>query len=149
MTGVLIGLFLSAFLAAGPQDTSAATGTKQVLSVNEIMVSVITPATDYLWQMQDPQSDEDWKRLEDAAAVVIAAGSLVRQGGAGPEDAEWAADPAWQAFTDRMIDAAVDARTAARGRNLDALLEAGNVLYPPCEECHREFHPGLRQSSGE
>jgi hypothetical protein len=148
MTGVLFGLFLGMFLVAGSNDTAPATAaSKKSLSVNETMVSVITPATDYLWQMQDPQSDDDWKRLQDAAAVVIAAGSLIRQGGAGPNDDEWAADPAWQAFTDRMVDAAVDARIAARNKNLDALLEAGNVLYPPCEECHRQFHPGIRQSS--
>ena len=114
------------------------------VSVNEIMVSAITPATNTLWGVDDPQTFEAWKELEDAAIVVIAAGTLVKDGGAGPNDSSWAADPAWQAFAETMIDAAAVALGAARAKDLDALVTATEVMYPPCEECHMQFHPGMQ-----
>ena len=43
------------------------------VSVREVMISAIAPATDTLWGADDPQTDEAWKALEEAAIVVIAA----------------------------------------------------------------------------
>jgi len=113
------------------------------LSVMELMVTVVTPATDTLWGIEDPQTDEEWKVYIDAADTVIDAGRTIKAGGTGPSDSEWAAEPAWQGFADRMIGAAEDARTAAENRDLEAMFTAGEVLYPPCEECHLQFNPGV------
>lgn len=113
------------------------------VSVREIMEGVITPATNTLWGVENPQSDEDWRPLEEAAIAVIAAGSLIQSGGAGPDDAEHAADPRWQAWSDTMVEAALTTLEAVRARDLDAMIEATNVMYPPCEECHIAFHPGV------
>ena len=62
----------------------------------------------------------------------------------GPNDAGWAADPAWQAFSDALISAGRDARDAAVNKDVEAMYTAGEVLYPPCEECHLQFHPGVK-----
>ena len=113
------------------------------VSIREVMDGVITPATNTLWGVEDPQSDEDWRPLEEAAIAVVAAGSLIRTGGAGPDDAERAADPRWQAWSDTMVEAAMTALESIRARDLDAMIEATNVMYPPCEECHIAFHPGV------
>lgn len=113
------------------------------LSIREVMESVITPATNTLWGVEDPQTDDEWRVLEDAAITTIAAGDLVARGGAGPNDAEWAARGEWQAFNDIMVTAASDALKAIRARDLDALLAANDVLYPPCESCHIAFNPGV------
>lgn len=107
------------------------------------MLDVVTPATNTLWGVADPQTDAEWNVLVVAASQVIAAGEQIKRGGSGPDDMTRAADPAWQAFADRLIGAANDARDAASGKNLDALFEANDVLYPPCEECHIQFHPGV------
>lgn len=114
------------------------------VSVREVMVSAITPATNTLWAADDPATEEAWQELVDAAVVVIAAGSLVKDGGAGPADNAWAAEEAWQAFSDTMIAAGVDALGAARAKDFDALVTATEVMYPPCEECHAQFHPDMR-----
>jgi cytochrome c556 len=106
----------------------------------EVMESVIAPATDTLWRVEDPQTDEDWKQLEEAAIATIAAGVLVKRGDASATDDAWATDPAWRELADRMISVAAECRDAARTRDLDALLAAGEVLYPPCAECHMQFH---------
>ena len=109
------------------------------------MVTVVAPATDTLWGIEDPQSDQEWQVFIDAANAVIGAGAALRQGGAGPNDNRWAADPAWQAFVDQLVDAAEFAREAAANKNLDGMYTAGEIIYPPCEECHIQFHPGVQE----
>ena len=111
------------------------------MSINDLMVTVIAPATDTLWGIEDPQTDADWQIFIDAADVVIDAGKVLKVGGAGPDDGARASDPEWQAFADRLIAAGLDARHAAVNKDLDAMYSAGDVLYPPCEECHVRFHP--------
>ena len=114
------------------------------MSINDLMVTVVTPATDTLWGIEDPQTDEDWQVFIDAADIVIEAGKTIKVGGTGPDDNDWASDPAWDAFADRLIDAGVDARNAANNKDVEAMYTAGEVLYPPCEECHIQFHPGIQ-----
>lgn len=113
------------------------------VSVNDTMINVITPATNTLWGVEDPQTEADWKELAAAAALVIEATQSIRQGGSGSKDMQWSANADWQAFADRLIAAAEDATAAAKAMDLDALLNANDVLYPPCEECHLQFHPGV------
>lgn len=113
------------------------------VSVNDTMINVITPATNTLWGVEDPQTEADWKELADAAALVVEAARSIRQGGSGSKDMQWSANPDWQAFADRLIAAAEDASAAAKAMDLESLLDANDVLYPPCEECHLQFHPGV------
>ena len=113
------------------------------VTIKQIMESVITPPTNTLWGADDPKTDEEWKNLEDAAIAVIASGALINLGGSGPNDNNWVKEPAWRAFTKVMTDAGKDALKAIRAKNMDALFEAGDVLYPPCEGCHLKFNPGV------
>jgi len=131
-------LFLMTFVASGADEVPEPT-----MSIMELMVTVVTPATDTLWGIEDPQTDEDWQVFIDAADTVIDSGRTIKVGGTGPNDRTWAADPAWQALADRLIGAGEDARTAAENRDIDAMFTAGEVLYPPCEECHLQFNPGV------
>jgi len=145
MTRIIL-LLIACLLQVGCQPGSAADTAAPVptMSVNDLMVTVVTPATDTLWGIEDPQTDEDWQVFIDAADVVIRAAQTIKVGGTGPMDNVWAADPAWDAFADRLIGAGVDARTAAETRDIEAMFTAGEVLYPPCEECHLQFHPGMQ-----
>lgn len=133
---------ISVILLACP---GASQSDENALTINELMTTVITPATDTLWGVEDPQTDGDWKVLEDAALVTIRAGLQVQKGGKGPNDNSWAAEPEWQAFAKEMTKAAEDGLQAIRDRNLDALFEANDVLYPPCENCHLKFNPGVAE----
>jgi hypothetical protein len=117
---------------------------KPSMSIMELMVTVVTPATDTLWGIEDPQTDADWQVFIDAANVVIESGETMKIGGTGPNDNEWAGDPAWDAFADTLIGAGVDARNAANNKDIEAMYTAGEVLYPPCEECHIQFNPGVQ-----
>lgn len=133
-------LFLPLLAGCGNGSSAAPVPT---MSVNDLMITAIAPATDTLWGIEDPQSDEDWQVYVDAADAVIEAGRIVKVGGTGPGDSEWAASGEWQAFADRLISAGRDAKRAAENRDLEGMYAAGDVLYPPCEECHIAFHPGV------
>ena len=48
-----------------------------------------------------------------------------------------------QAFVQVMNNTGIDALVAARDHDVDALPQAGNVLYPPYEACDIEDNPGV------
>ncbi len=113
------------------------------LSIKQIMESVITPATNTLWEIYDPKTDEDWERLEQAALTTITAAILTGQGGSGEGDMMSVKEPGYQAFNQLMINAANDALAAIAKRDVDALQQAGDDLYPPCEACHLTYNPAV------
>jgi hypothetical protein len=115
-------------------------------SVNDVMVTVITPATNTIWGIEDPRTDEEWQVFIDAAAQLIDAATRIKAGGAGPDDSAWAEEAEWQRYADVLINSGMEIQAAARERDLDTLINVSNdQMYPPCEECHVMFHPGLRQ----
>lgn len=120
-----------------------ADGDVSEVSVLEVMENVITPATNILWAADAPQTDEEWKALDNAATTMVAITSFLKHGGNGPSDQDWASQPTWQALTISMDMAALQARQAIKDKNLEALLEAGNAIYEPCEVCHLQFNPGV------
>lgn len=143
-TGLAAVVVSAAMLSASAQTPYPMAGGPYLVTIKDLMEQTITPATNTIWGAYAPPSDEaEWKSLEEAAVTLLAAANLVALGGAGPMDNEWAEDPAWKAFNQVMIDAGVDALAAIRARDHDALLTAGDVLYPPCEGCHQQFNPAV------
>jgi cytochrome c556 len=137
----LTGLLLAVLAAVSADENGAP---KPTTSVFELMQTVVVPASDTLWGIEDPQTDDDWQVFVDAAQALIVASETIKQGGTGPNDAAWAASPDWQAFADRLLAASTAAKAAAEQRDLDGMFSAGDVLYPPCEECHLQFNPGVQ-----
>ena len=135
-------VLISAACSSGETPKDAAP--VPTMSINDLMITVVAPATDTLWGIEDPQTEQDWQVFVDAAELVIDAGKTIKVGGTGPGDGEWARNPEWQAFADQLINAGEDAKRAARNKDLEAMYTAGEVLYPPCEECHLAFHPGVQ-----
>lgn len=144
-------MFLAIVAAAGfssmprvwAQETGAADG-RPLVTIKELMEKTITPATNTIWNAYEPPADEaQWIALEEAAVTLLAAANVVAIGGTGPMDNQWVKEPAWKGFNQGMINAGVDALAAIRARDHDALLAAGDALYPPCEVCHELFNPGV------
>jgi hypothetical protein len=133
-------LFIVVGSGYADEPSTAATPT---VTVKEVMEKTITPATNVLWNAFEPPTDEQWAALEEAAVTLLVAANSIATGGAGPMDAKWAADPAWQAFDRVMIEAGISALRAVRARDLEGLTAAGDVLYPPCEGCHTQFNPAV------
>jgi hypothetical protein len=109
-----------------------------------LMVDVVAPATNTLWGIDNPDTDVEWRELADAAELTIRAFRQIKEGGIGPNDMAWAADPRWQAYSDAAIAAAEEARIAIEHRDAGALREANAELYGTCGACHLDFHPTIR-----
>lgn len=137
----VLSLGVAAFAAAAPEPSIPGT------TVRELMIDIVTPATDALWGVEDPRTDAEWRVLDDAARDVIDVFRSIKLKEADRNDGSRPAQPNWDAYTDEVISAAEAARQAIGARDVDALLEAGNVLYPPCENCHLEYHPGVKGQS--
>lgn len=137
-------IFLAVLLATLSVVGLAADSIDHRVTVRQVMTSAITPATNTLWGAEESPDDAGWQSLADAAVVVIATGTLIKSGGSGGDDEQWAAEQAWQDYADVMINAAADALAATEARDIDALMTATEVMYPPCEECHAQYHPEMQ-----
>ncbi len=124
--------------------TGCANDAPPEMTIMELMVSQVVPATDTIWGIEDPQTDEEWQVFVDAADVTIAAFKQAKIGGSGPNDSTWAADPKWQIYSDQVIAAAESAKSAVAARDVEAMWDAGGELYTPCEQCHIDFNPGVQ-----
>ncbi len=124
-----------------PEDEIPATNSS---TVEDVMTNAIAPASDVIWRAGEPQTGEEWQAIEDAATIVITNAKLIKLGGMGPKDNDWAAEPEWQAFANTVLEVGQLALAAAQSKDTDAIFTAGNDLYPPCEECHSLFNPGVQ-----
>jgi cytochrome c556 len=134
-------LLLVATTASIGQDTVIPEVTSG--TIMEAMVVTITPASDIIWGVEDPQTDEEWQVLDDAAITLKEAFEATRAGGVGPNDNAWASEAKFQAYVDQEMAAIEHSRAAIAARDLDALFDAGGELYTPCEECHIDYNPAV------
>ena len=142
---IAISTVLAVSACTAEELVPAATPPATETTIMEMMVVTITPATDTLWGVDDPQTDEEWRVLDAAAVAVIETFEKMRNGGSGPNDDAWASEAKFQAYIDEEIAAGEAARAAIAAKDLDALFSAGDVLYPPCENCHIDFNPGVQE----
>lgn len=112
-------------------------------TIMETMVVTVTPASDIIWGVEDPQTDEEWQVLDDAAVTLMKAFEATSAGGIGPNDNAWAAEAKFQAYVDQEMAAIEQSRAAIAARDLEALFDAGGELYTPCEECHIDYNPAV------
>jgi hypothetical protein len=138
-----MGILLPLTAITVAQHSTAAAERQPSVTIKEVMEMTITPATNTMWNVPERPTDEQWAALEQASITLLVAADAIATGGAGQRDAVWAGNPAWAAFNEAMIKAGLDALKAIRARDSEALLAAGDVLYPPCEGCHLQFNPGV------
>ncbi len=111
------------------------------ISFNQLMVKFIDQAADPIWNaaVTPPKSDAEWEQIEYHAIQLATTGTLLRVGGTGSMDMEWASAPDWAPFADKMTQAALAAAQAAKNKDVAALQAAGDDIVLNCEGCHRAF----------
>jgi Cytochrome C' len=118
-----------------------------VVSVNALMVTWIDNAGHVLWDVEKkglaPKNEADWQELEDHATQLAAAGSLIQMGGTGKADSGWVQQNGWKTDAQAMTTAALADLSAAKSRNLEAVIKANGELVASCESCHKAFKPEL------
>ncbi|MFT4748422.1 MAG: cytochrome c556 [Pseudohongiellaceae bacterium] len=118
----------------------AANAAEPLLTVKQVMNSVITPSTNIIWGAYQLETQAQWKEIENAALAVIAASNLLQMGGSGDKERDIAQQAQWQRFTGQMIAASEKVLIAVAAKDEEALSAAGNDdLYPPCETCHQKY----------
>jgi hypothetical protein len=147
---IAAGLLLAACSAPPPAATPAAAPPPIPTlntSYNELMVAWIDNAGHVLWDVEKagfaPKNEADWIEVEDHAVQLMAAGSVIQLPGTGTGDRAWSTEDGWKANARLLSEAGAAALTAARARNLPALVDANSKLVESCEGCHKQFKPQL------
>jgi hypothetical protein len=101
----------------------------------DLMKSVIIPASTAVFEVSNaaPKNDREWAAVEGGAAKLIDAAKVLAQ------QAPAAGGANWTRLSKAMSDAAATAGKAAKARNADAVVDAGDVLYTTCEDCHKQY----------
>jgi Cytochrome C' len=117
------------------------------VSINAVMVALVDHAAHVLWDVEKdghaPKTDAEWTEIEHHAIQLSASGVVVALGGTGKLDAGWVKTPAWTKRAQELTDSALAALSAARAKDLGALVKANGRLVESCEGCHREFKPDV------
>jgi hypothetical protein len=156
----------------GPGQVEAPTAAEAsteagAMSIQDIMLARIVPASNAIWMVQEPATDKTWADLSENAKALIASAELlsagehpllkpgqVVQGGDAPgastpqqiEQRIRSASADWRSRAEAMRTASQGVIAAAASKDLDKVMEAGNAIYDTCEACHQQFwHPEQAQ----
>lgn len=123
--GALLGVLFAAAVPA--QDPP--------VRVLGLMKSIIIPASDAVFAVGKavPRTEREWAAVEHGAARLIDAGKTLAA------EAPSAGGENWVKLANALSQAAAVAAGAAKARNADAVLDAGDALYTTCEDCHRQY----------
>lgn len=167
---VYVALSLMVGTAVG---TFMAQGAEQAVTLKDLMAVTITDTTNVLWNaalLEPPAgaakpvpTDGQWQEFDSNAKALAAAVERlastdlpIAQSGTPAAEGSLAPDaiaklrsekPAvWQAQVKVLQEGANAAARATAAKDFDALLAAGDAMYPVCESCHQQFwYPGQGQ----
>jgi hypothetical protein len=134
-------------LAGGAQKAAAATATARPLTLPisflDVMRASIEIPADGIWAAEgaDKLSEEDWQLADQDAVNLIAATTLLAGGGAGKNDAKWAANADWQTWVRDMEKTAVQIRAAVKATDQKQMAASADHLQEICEACHTKYRP--------
>ena len=148
---VAASLLMVACSQQEPQDSAATDdgSFNTSLSVSEVMLSVLEPASDTLWDNAGwvesaagyeelyPTTDEGWAFVRAQAAVVAESGNLLALPGRAIDN------DAWMIYSEGIVDAGLMAMKAADERNEEDFFQAGAQLYSVCTACHQAYNPDI------
>ena len=103
-------------------------------TVRSLMKSVVIPQSDIVFAVgkKAPANENEWSQIvQSAAQLTEAAKSLSTRIPA-------ASTESWRNASQAMANAAIRVGAAAKSKNADAVLDAGDLLYESCEACHRQ-----------
>ena len=164
---------LCLMVAAIAAATILAKAAEPTATLKDLMAVTITDATNVLWNaaLLEPPAGADkpaptgaqWQEFDTNARALSAAveqlaslelpiapaGTPAAEGSLAPEAiAKLRSDNAalWQAQVMVLQEGANAAVRATETKDFEALLAAGDTMYPVCESCHQQFwYPGQGQ----
>ncbi len=120
------------------------------LALKQVMVWVIDPAVDVIWdsvksiitekgtQEFAPHTDAEWDAVRNAAATLMEAGNVLMLQGRALDQKDW------MAAAKRLSDASSQALKAAQDKNVEAVFNEGGNIYKACAACHAKYAAHLQ-----
>jgi hypothetical protein len=114
------------------------------VDMKTFMQHVLTPAASIIWRVNgvvidakgehdlSPKSDDDWEQVVSGAATLAEATNALMI----PQRAR---DPEWNAYVQKLADAADKAYRAAEAHDLKSISEVSDRLDGICAACHRHY----------
>jgi hypothetical protein len=153
---ISLALFVSGvgFIIAGERTARAATPAASaaaapevtpVATVKQIMIGITNPGAYAVYEAVGtkstskgveeivPQTDEEWAKVESAAAAVVESGNLILTGNRAIDKGDWVK------MTHDMMDKAKLAMAAAKAKDKDKIVETGGDLNTTCDNCHARY----------
>lgn len=137
-------LLAASLVACAPAPEPAAF--RPVASVKELMNATVQPAAAIYWQSVSttvtkdgveekfPKNDEEWNAVWGAAITVAESGNLMMLAPRAKDG-----DREWLTFSSQLVAVGELAAKAARSKNPEAVLEAGEKVYDVCTRCHMKY----------
>ena len=143
-----------AFIIAGERTARAATPasaaaaapeTTPVATIKQIMIGITNPSAYAVYEAVGtkstsagveeiaPQTDEEWAKVESAAAAVVESGNLILEGNRAIDKGDWVK------MTHDMMDKGKLAMAAAQAKDKDKIVDAGGELNATCDNCHARY----------
>jgi hypothetical protein len=130
---------------SSPSPAPAMPPFQTTVNMKDLMLNVIDPAADTLWESvgtvidetgtheKFPTTQDEWDGVRAGAIQLAETGNLLlipaRSNGS----------PEWIAEARNMIDAANRAIKVIEAKDKDALFTVGGDIYDVCTNCHKQF----------
>jgi hypothetical protein len=114
------------------------------VDMKTFMEHVLTPAASVIWRVNGvvidakgehdlaPKSDGDWEQVVSGAATLAEATNALMI-------PQRALDPEWNAYVQKLADAADKAYRAAEAHDLKSISDVSDRLDGICAACHRHY----------
>jgi hypothetical protein len=118
------------------------------LSMKQMMEWVVDPAADAIWEsvaivitekgekLKAPETDLEWAVVRNGAASLIESSNLLMTPIRVRDGAQWVL------AAKRMAAAAAVVLAATEKKDVQALFDAGALVYNACSACHVRYRPG-------
>lgn len=140
--------------AAAPAPEPAPPYNTQI-DVAELMVHVMDPSARAFWRGWgetltskgwtdiSPQTDEEWKKVEDGAAAIVTTTNVLLL-------PDYARKPTadWNRFAEDVAKLAIAGKEGAERKDKQAMYELGGKLDEACDACHHVFAQGVESNGG-
>ena len=134
-TSLVLILMMATLLLAGAAEAQQAAGFRPVASVIQLMKSIVIPTSEAVFGVakEPPKNDAEWAALQDQAITLAESGNLLMLRPPSKDRSNW------MKYSRALVDAGESAGQAAKAKNVDGVLGAGDVIYAACDGCHQQY----------
>lgn len=134
-----------AFELRAPAIQETTPPTRPVGTMSDLMVKLIYPTSDAIFYIETrtPKTDAEWSELQTKTLTLAESANLLMMPGRARDQDRWMAD------AKLMLDAGMAAYTAARKKDVAALVDLNDAVYQSCVVCHQHYRRNYGRGRGQ